>query len=115
MSDTTIGPERAGCWLNGGQGWHNTYRIVDRAQEWGWTELDAVGQGVVDRYRVGIADDDDNEMMTGQGGIADQAFDYLDGLTTGCHFERDMGELNLLRCEDFRSDPGANDGCGCES
>jgi hypothetical protein len=110
ISSPVIGPERSGCWLDGGQGWHNNYRIVDIAQEWDWAELDAVGQGVVDRYRAGIAADDDHEMMVGQGGIADQAFDYLDGLTVGCHFERDMGELNLVVCE-LDSDGE----CGCES
>lgn len=108
-----ITPDMAGCWLEGSQGWHNTYRIVDRAEEWGWTGLDEWedGRGIVSRYAADAASDEDREAMSGQGGIADQAFDYLDSLTVSCHFERDAGELTLYRCQDLEDD---GYGCDCE-
>jgi hypothetical protein len=31
-----ITPDLAGCWLDGAMGWHNTYRVIYRAQEWGF-------------------------------------------------------------------------------
>lgn len=115
-----ITPDMAGCWLDGSQGWHNTYRIIDRAQEWGWTGPSEEGwegwEDVVSRYRADEGTDDDHEAVIGQGGLADHAFAYLDSLTVSCHFERDMGELTLLRCQDLGLGLGLglHDQCDCE-
>lgn len=35
-----ITPADAGCWLDGAQGWHNTYRVVYRAEAYGMTLTD---------------------------------------------------------------------------
>lgn len=32
----TIPPDMAGTWLDGAMGWRNTYRVIHRAQEWGF-------------------------------------------------------------------------------
>lgn len=109
-----ITASEAGCWLDGSQGWHNTYRIVDLAESWGWEGPSEEGwKDVVNRYRADVGTDEDHEAMIGQGGLADQAFGYLDGLTVSCHFERDMGELVLLRCQDLETF-GNSDACDCE-
>jgi hypothetical protein len=100
----------AGCWLDGNQGWHNNHRIVALAMGWGWKgpENWEGWQDEVERYAVSGGNDED-ESVIGQGGLADQAFKFLDGITESCHFERDMGELSLLRCQDLED--GA---CDCE-
>lgn len=112
-----ITADMAGCWLDGTLGWHNTYRIIDLATGWGWlgpVEPEWAGwEKVVERYRADEGTDDDHEAMISQGGLADQAFDYLDGLTVSCHFERDMGELTLFRCQDLES-TGPFSECDCE-
>lgn len=117
MTELRITPDMAGCWLDGSQGWHNTHRIINLAVGWGWTGPSEEGwegwEQVVERYAEDNHSDDDCEAMTGQGRLADQAFDYLDSLTESCHFERDMGELTLFRCQDLES-TGPFDECDCE-
>lgn len=46
-----IPESQAGCWLDGHFGWQNHYRVVDRAQEWGYV-IDADDQKLVDVYRL---------------------------------------------------------------
>lgn len=113
---------RAGSWLSGDQGWRNAYRIIDTAEEWGWTALNP-GDGedfdvrigarmlrsAVARYRTRAGSEEDDELINGQGGLADQAFDFLDSLTVGCHFDREDGELILLRCGQLDAP------CDCET
>lgn len=113
-----ITADMAGCWLDDSLGWHNTYRIIDIAIGWGWTgPVEPEWEGweeVVERYRADEPEGElDHEAMTGQGGLAGQAFDYLDSLTVSCHFERDMGGLTLYRCQDLES-TGPFDECDCE-
>jgi hypothetical protein len=97
-----ITPDMAGPWLDGNQGWHNHYRVVDIAQSYGWKGLDewADGERTVARYRTNEWTDNDHESMLGQGGIVDEATEYLETLAPdGHHFEWSMGELSLLPCE----------------
>jgi hypothetical protein len=111
-----ITPDMAGTWLDGNQGWHNHHRVVDRAQAWGWKGLGEWedGEEILTRYRANERTDDDIEVMIGQGGIVDEATEYLEGLApAGYHFEWDMGELSLVACEDIEGhDPKP---CGGES
>lgn len=82
-----------GCYLDGTYGWLNTYRVIELAQAHGWKLSDA--------YRVAVnlfgASDDIWELVAGQGGLADSATDYLQGITEpGLYWEWDMGELCLV-------------------
>lgn len=109
----------AGTWLDGAHGWTNGYRVVDIATSHGWT-LSAEDAAIVEWYRSsdagewGDTDDELNDMesMTGQGGISDQATDYLsDQLPDGWVTRWDAGEFSVLRdWEDC-----AADGNGCET
>jgi len=99
----------AGCWLDGSQGWHNAYRIVDRAEAYGF-EVSADDRKVLDLY----ASDDQSatvklstgkvvdyelatECVVGQRELADKAFEYLDERAPeGYAFVRDAGELSLV-------------------
>lgn len=119
-----ITEDMAGCWLDGHYGWTNHYRVVDRAQEWGF-QIDADEQKLVDVYRLNddesevlkllLADregdmptdadrreaegliEDAADVMLGQGGLVDKATEYLDSLAPeGMAFYWDMGELSLL-------------------
>jgi hypothetical protein len=102
MTNLRISTAEAGTWLDGNQGWHNHYRVVDIAQSYGWKGLDEWedGEGIVSRYRANEGTDDDHEAMIGQGGLVDEATEYLESLAPfGHHFEWDMGELSLLPCD----------------
>lgn len=97
-----ITPADAGPWLDGNQGWHNQYRVVDIAQSYGWKGLDDFedAEAILARYRAGERTGEDVDAMIGQGGIVDEATEYLEGLApVGYHFEWEMGELSLLSCE----------------
>lgn len=94
-----------GCWLDGSQGWHNSYRVIDRAEEWGmkvenadriyvylwrqWRGSDMpwdVSKSFEEEYDTGHIDD-----------LVSQATEYLDSLAPeGYAFHWDMGELSLL-------------------
>lgn len=91
-----ITPDMAGCWLDGHYGWHNTYRVVELAEEYGFP-LEAWEHAALDRYMDSDATDADTETVIGQGGLFDRATDYLnERAPEGFHFEWDMGELCLV-------------------
>lgn len=92
-----ITEDMAGCWLDGHMGYHNHYRVVDLAQEYGWTISDG-DQSMVERYRRNPHDDDGAyDAMLDQGGLVDKATEYLDSLAPeGFAFNWDMGELSLM-------------------
>lgn len=46
-----ITEDMVGCWLDGHHGWQNSFRVVDRAQEWGFQITDDE-QRLVDAYRA---------------------------------------------------------------
>jgi hypothetical protein len=43
--------DQTGCWLDGNQGWNNNYRVVYRAQEWGF-KIDSEDEMIVEAYRL---------------------------------------------------------------
>lgn len=92
-----ITPDMAGCWLEGSQGWTNTYRVVDRAQEYGF-EITEEEREALDSYSQDPdADELAWETVEGQGGLSDQATEYLQLLApAGYVFVWDAGELSLV-------------------
>lgn len=100
---TRIPHTEAGTWLEGSHGWTNSYRVVDRAEAWGWDLGKADGEDVaevrriVQAYRDGVADDDDSEEMIR---ISNEATDYLSSIAPwGYDFGWDAGELSLYETE----------------
>ena len=102
----TIHESDAGCWLDGNQGWHNPYRAIYRAQQWGFT-VTADDEEVIELYKrwhggdmsaeEQKATDWAIEAVSGQGGLCDKATEYLDSIAPeGFAFHWDAGELSLL-------------------
>lgn len=99
--ENRITPDKAGCWLEGSQGWTNHYRVVYLAQSYGF-KIDKSDEKEVDRYRADHGMSESGEAITGQGGLVDKATEYLESLApVGFHFEWDMGELSLLPCSEI--------------
>lgn len=69
-----------GCVLDGSQGWHNTYRVVDLAVEYG-LELDTYEATALEAYRVNDADDDQLSTVLDQGGLSERALEHLQART----------------------------------
>lgn len=90
-----------GCYLDGHFGWHNTYRVVQLAQSFGFVVDDADDVHALEAYEDGSADDAQWEAVAGQGGLADKATDFLNGLTEeGLAWIWDCGELCLLAVDE---------------
>ena len=102
---TAITADMAGCWLDGHMGWHNTYRVIDLALDYGWkpddqalvrhasevySQTGSFGEPIYpgdEEWAYDVIDD-----------IADEATDYLQSLAPeGYWFEWDMGELCLVQ------------------
>jgi hypothetical protein len=119
-------PESAvGCWLDGHFGWHNNYRVIERAESCGFV-LDDDDRRLVEVYKLNgdveylarqLADklerssdvppaarqeaeeliEAASEVVLGQGGLSDKATEHLDSLAPeGYAFNWDAGELSLL-------------------
>lgn len=103
----------AGCWLDGSQGWHNNYRVIQRAAEYGWCPEDENPEDVgaaIELYKNGqegdtrtLADgstlryEDACGWIIDQGGLSDAATDYLRSIAPeGYDFIWDAGELSLM-------------------
>lgn len=109
--DRPVTADKAGCWLDGAMGWHNAYRVVDRAEEYGFV-VPPEYTDELRRFRNSDHDEltDDEwltvqEAISGQGELSDMATDYLqERAPAGYVFVWDMGELSLLEewqaCED---------------
>ena len=74
-----------GCVAEGSRGWYAGQRVIEEAQGLGW-ELDAEGQEAVDRYYTSAWDSEDPadatfEIVVGQGGIVDEAAQWLNDNT----------------------------------
>lgn len=91
-------PGDAGCYLDGHMGWHNTYRVVDLATESGWTVPTDYVTALADYRENGyMAEGDSIDAMMDQGGLVEQATDYLNSLAPdGYVFLWDMGEFALV-------------------
>jgi hypothetical protein len=95
-----------GTWLEGSFGWHNSYRVVDRAIEFGF-EVPADYADDLRRYRdqdyADLSEDDKvtaEEAIVGQGELADKATDFLNEKAPEDYgFEWDMGELSFRALE----------------
>jgi hypothetical protein len=93
-----ITPADAGCWLDGSQGWHNTYRVCDRAMLYGWLtdkpeQREAV-EGLSQSYAAGATSLAVTEMIAE---AAKDATDYLNEIAPdGYTFIWDAGELSLM-------------------
>lgn len=102
-----ITPDMAGTWLDGTMGWHNAYRVIDRAQSYGFQIPPGYGEALR-RYREddydGLTDDersDTSGAIIDQGGLSDQATDFLEEhAPEGYTFVWDAGELSLMTVED---------------
>lgn len=97
-----ITPDMAGCWLEGWHGWTNGYRVVDLAETYGfpvpedsraaleWFRKDDHTAATEEQWRM-------YETVSGQGGLADMATDFLQmRAPEGYVFEWDAGELSLM-------------------
>jgi hypothetical protein len=101
-----ITPDLAGTWLDGWHGWHNVYRVVDRAVEYGFTVPDDAREAL-EWFRKGdhTATDDASydmyEAVAGQRGLCDMATEFLSARAPeGYVFVWDAGELSLMTVED---------------
>lgn len=111
-----ITPDDAGTWLDGCHGWHNAYRVVDRATDYGFVIPPEYVDALAD-YRVNGpgASEGNWEAMIGQGELSDMATDYLqERAPAGYAFVWDCGEFSLIReCQNGDGPcPNACD-CGC--
>lgn len=94
--DYTFNPGDEGCYLDGAFGWHNMYRVVDFAVDYGMT-LDATEQEALRLYK---GDDAGEYTLDIVHELADKATDYLQSITDpGMTWEWDAGELCLMTDE----------------
>lgn len=75
-----------GCYAEGSRGWYAGERVIDVAIDFGW-ELDAEAEAAVERYyhgedRFDNDSDDLVEVVAGQGGIVDEAEEWLNDHTS---------------------------------
>ena len=98
MTIPTITPDDAGTWLSGHMGWHNTYRVVDRAESYGFTVPPEYAEALADFRENGhSASEDVWEAINGQGELSDMATDYLqERAPEGYVFLWDAGEFSLV-------------------
>lgn len=104
-----ITPDMVGTWLEGSHGWHNSYRVIDRAVEYG-LKLSPDFHAIRDLYASGdhgatvkLSDgetvdyDGASEWLNGMGGLSGLATEHLQSLAPeGFTFDWDAGELTLL-------------------
>lgn len=97
-----ITADQAGCWLDGHMGWHNTYRVIDLAFDYGWTPEDKPDiERIVEIFKgnpsVECSDEEMDNAHDAIHDISQEATDYLDSLAPrGYYFQWDMGELCLV-------------------
>jgi hypothetical protein len=101
-----ITPADAGTWLDGSQGWTNSYRVIDRAVAYGMA-IDPDDDMIRDAYADGadsvtlstgeVLDAGSiGEAISGQGELSDRATEYLESMAPdGYTFLWDTGELSL--------------------
>lgn len=95
-----------GMWLDGRFGWHNLYRVVQIAEHHGFSVPEECREMYEEFKRADHWPDDDNDVMGGHGGLADQATDFLNSLMpetgdsgTSWVLDWDMGELLLFQVD----------------
>lgn len=100
MDTPKITADMAGTWLEGSHGWHNAYRVVDRACEYGFV-LNDDDAAALERFRAdnyeGLSQDDELSIREGISELADEATAHLQSLAPkDFDFEWEMGELALV-------------------
>jgi hypothetical protein len=91
---STIPASAAGCWLDGAQGWHNTYRVVDMAVSHGFTVPEEWREDL-EIFRSGLNVEADIDELS------DMATEYLQALAPeGYGFVWDACELTLTAATD---------------
>lgn len=103
ITDREITPDMAGTWLDSWHDWHNSYRVIDHAVEFGFQVPGEYYTALQEYRKDGGADmsDDDYESITGQGGLSDMATEFLNNRAPqGYSFEWNMGELGLWKDTD---------------
>lgn len=103
-----------GTIFDGCHGWRNTSRAIRLAMIYRMT-LDTEEITAVEAYESGDADDEQHEMVVGQGELCDRATDHLREITaSGLEWVWDMGELSLIPAclvEDEPLSPAECDHC----
>lgn len=103
-----ISEELAGCWLDGHFGYHNAYRVVDRAKEYGF-KVPEEYRSVMDKYHENgdetgfesMLTEEEWEAIHGQGELSEKATNWLEELAPkGYVFVWDAGEFSLMNEED---------------
>jgi hypothetical protein len=96
----------SGVWLDGRFGWHNSYRVVLKAEEFGFVVPEEY-RDVMDNYRTNgdsmyfTETDEQWEAIHGQGELSDMATDFLqERAPEGYQFVWDMGEFQLMTDEE---------------
>lgn len=96
-----IEESEAGCWLDGNQGWNNTWRVIERAENYGFKVSDE-DRALIEKYKeTSGTDEDAHEVISGQGELSDKATEWLEELApNGFTFVWDAGELSLMTDEE---------------
>lgn len=96
----------SGMWLDGCFGWHNLYRVVQIAEHHGFSVPEECRATYEEYKEARHRPDDDDDVMGGHGGLADQATDFLNSLMpeisdsgTSWVLDWDMGELLLFQMD----------------
>ena len=95
-----------GMWLDGRFGWHNLYRVVQIAESHGFSVPEECWEVYEEFKAANYRPDDENDVMGGHGGLADQATEFLNSLLPEVEdsesfwsFEWDMGEFCLVKLD----------------
>lgn len=100
-----ITPADAGTWLDGSQGWHNTYRVIERAQAYGFVLPNgADDEDLIAHYKAddGTLGPDESDLVME---ISNEASDYLESRAPeGFTFIWDAGELTLMSVDQATDD-----------
>ena len=95
-TERTITEADAGTWLSGSMGWHNTYRVIDVARDYGFA-VSPEDMQAVRRYADGDLSDQTDTVFD----LSAEATDYLQTLAPeGYAFDWDAGELNLIKIDE---------------
>lgn len=107
VEPVTLGPAEVGVWLDGTYGWHNNYRVVDRAVECG-ARLTEEEFGILAQFRE-VGFDASYGIVDAAMDLSVAATEFLDGLCReGYGFVWDAGELSLVEiCDHDNCEPGA--------
>lgn len=94
-AEPRFGPEDVGCYLDGHFGWHNTYRVIELAEECGFVVTPA-DREYVERFKAGaFASDETAYEIVHE--ISNDALDHLQSRTApGLYWVWDEGGLDLL-------------------